>query len=258
MPEISSKLEKISARTLADYNRQADEFWAGTRDHDVSQNIAALLDAIEGTPPLTLLDFGCGPGRDLKALTARGHVAIGLEGSPEFAAMARTHSGCEVWQQNFFALDLPPDTFDGVFANASLFHVPSRALPDVLASSTGASSPAACCSRRTRAATTGRAGPADATASTTISKRGAVTSPRQVLPSSNITSAPPACRASSSPGSQAYGASRRSRPPQILSTRIVNAGRIRLSLVRTRLESRRRPSFAAPVCASVPAGSSTT
>jgi SAM-dependent methyltransferase len=132
MAEISSEFEKISAGTLADYDRRAEAFWAGTRDHDVTQNIAALLDAIEGTPPFTLLDFGCGPGRDLEALTARGHVAIGLEGSPEFAAMARAHSGCEVWQQNFFALDLPPDTFDGVFANASLFHVPSRALPDVL------------------------------------------------------------------------------------------------------------------------------
>jgi SAM-dependent methyltransferase len=132
MAEISSELEKISAGTLADYDRQADAFWAGTRGHDVTQNIAALLDAIEGTPPFTLLDFGCGPGRDLEALTAHGHVAIGLEGSPEFAAMARAHSGCEVWQQNFFALDLPPGHFDGVFANASLFHVPRHALPDVL------------------------------------------------------------------------------------------------------------------------------
>jgi SAM-dependent methyltransferase len=132
MAEISSELEKISAGTLADYDRQADAFWAGTRDHDVTQNIAALLDAIEGAPPFTLLDFGCGPGRDLTALTARGHVAVGLEGSPEFAAMARAHSGCEVWQQNFFALDLPPGTFDGVFANAALFHVPRRALPEVL------------------------------------------------------------------------------------------------------------------------------
>ena len=46
--------------------------------------------------------------------------------------MARAHSGCEVWQQDFLALDLPAGRFDGVFANASLFHVPSRALPDVL------------------------------------------------------------------------------------------------------------------------------
>ena len=46
--------------------------------------------------------------------------------------MARTHSGCEVWLQDFRQLDLPDVTFDGVFANASLFHVPKPALPTVL------------------------------------------------------------------------------------------------------------------------------
>jgi SAM-dependent methyltransferase len=47
--------------------------------------------------------------------------------------MARTNSGCEVWQQDFLALSLPNAFFDGVFANASLFHVPSAHLAQVLA-----------------------------------------------------------------------------------------------------------------------------
>ena len=55
--------DKISARTLAYYEKRAKEFRAGTRDHDVSQNIEALLRHIEGEPPFTVLDFGCGPGR---------------------------------------------------------------------------------------------------------------------------------------------------------------------------------------------------
>jgi SAM-dependent methyltransferase len=46
--------------------------------------------------------------------------------------MAREKSGCEVWEQDFLALKLPSSEFDGVFANASLFHVPSQALPRVL------------------------------------------------------------------------------------------------------------------------------
>jgi SAM-dependent methyltransferase len=132
MTPDSHDLDKISDLTLEYYNQRADQFWEGTRDHDVSQNIAALLQYIEGRPPFTLLDLGCGPGRDLKALAARGHVAIGVEGAAQFAVMARAYSGCEVWQQDFLALDLPAGHFDGVFANASLFHVPSRALPDVL------------------------------------------------------------------------------------------------------------------------------
>jgi SAM-dependent methyltransferase len=79
-----------------------------------------------------LLDFGCGPGRDLKTFTALGHHATGLEGSHELAAMARRHSGCEVLEQSFLALDLPAEHFDGVFANAALFHVPGQELPRVL------------------------------------------------------------------------------------------------------------------------------
>jgi SAM-dependent methyltransferase len=93
MTRDSQDPEKTSALTLDHYNRRAAQFWEGTRDHDVSQNIAALLEYTEGAPPFTLLDFGCGPGRDLKAFAERGHVAIGLEGAPQFAAMARAHSG---------------------------------------------------------------------------------------------------------------------------------------------------------------------
>ena len=125
-------LQQIAARTLAHYDRNAQSFWEGTRDHDVSQNIAALLQHIEAAPPLEILDFGCGPGRDLKAFAELGHIAVGLEGAACLAAMAREHSGGEVWQQDFLKLDLPERRFDGVFANAALFHVPSRALPRVL------------------------------------------------------------------------------------------------------------------------------
>jgi SAM-dependent methyltransferase len=128
----SEPLRKISAATLAHYEQRAEEFRAGTRDHDVSQNIAALLRHIEGQRPFTLLDLGCGPGRDLCSFTALGHIAIGLEGAAAFVAMARAQSGCEVWQQDFLQLDLPAGRFDGIFANASLFHVPTAALPRVL------------------------------------------------------------------------------------------------------------------------------
>jgi SAM-dependent methyltransferase len=123
---------ETSARTLAYYEQHAEDFRAGTQDHDVSQNIAALLVHIQGEPPFTILDFGCGPGRDLKTLTELGHRAIGLDGAAGFAAIARTATACEVWQQDFLRLDLPSERFDGIFANASLFHVPSHELPRVL------------------------------------------------------------------------------------------------------------------------------
>lgn len=128
----SKDLDEITEGTLAHYEGTAESFWAGTRGHNVQQNIDSLLRSIEGDPPHTLLDFGCGPGRDLAALRALGHEAVGLDGSATFVEMARTHSGCEVLHQNFLALELPTGRFDGIFANASLFHVPSRELPRVL------------------------------------------------------------------------------------------------------------------------------
>jgi SAM-dependent methyltransferase len=132
VPLSRQELDRITARTLAHYNERAQDYWLGTRDHDVSQNVAALLRHVEGPPPFTLLDLGCGPGRDLKTFTELGHLAIGVEGAPEVAAMARTHSGCAVWEQNLLTLELPAAHFDGIFANAVLFHVPSDELQGVL------------------------------------------------------------------------------------------------------------------------------
>ncbi len=134
----------VSQRTLNHYEQSADRFWAGTKDHDVSQNYKALLDGLaEGKAPsqsvqstqldrYTILDMGCGPGRDLAHFKSLGHEAIGLEGSKSFAEHARNLTGCEVLEQNFLALNLPAEAFHGIFANASLFHIPSQELPRVL------------------------------------------------------------------------------------------------------------------------------
>ncbi|WP_165667544.1 class I SAM-dependent methyltransferase [Metapseudomonas otitidis] len=125
-------LDAISAITLDDYQRNAEGFREGTRDHDVSQNIEALLRHLGPGGPFDILDFGCGPGRDLQTFRRLGHRPVGLDGTARFVEMARIDAGCEVWQQNFLALELPAERFDGVFANASLFHVPLQELPRVL------------------------------------------------------------------------------------------------------------------------------
>ncbi len=128
---MSSELERISRITLDHYNGRAEDFWQGTKDHDVDQNLDALLNGL-GSGRHRILDFGCGPGRDLVSLTRRGHEAVGLDGAARFVEMARSHSGCEVLHQDFLSLDLDPESFDGIFANASLFHIPSSELPRVL------------------------------------------------------------------------------------------------------------------------------
>jgi SAM-dependent methyltransferase len=126
------ELAQTSVITLAHYNHNAESFWQGTRDHDVNQNRSALLNSLLGRAQLRTIEFGCGPGRDLKVFRDSGHEAIGLDGAERFVELARSYSGCEVWCQDFLKLDLPAQYFNGVFANASLFHVPSQELPRVL------------------------------------------------------------------------------------------------------------------------------
>ena len=79
MKQAMNDMTFIATKTLEHYNERADEFWDGTRDHDVKQNITALLRHISGVPPLSILDFGCGPGRDLLTFRALGHEPIGLD-----------------------------------------------------------------------------------------------------------------------------------------------------------------------------------
>ena len=132
MPLFSKQLQEITNSTIAHYDRRAIDFWHGTHDHDVSQNISALLRHLPQAAPCRILDIGCGPGRDLQTLKNHGHEAIGLDGSAHFCQMAQQYSGCEVWQQNFLDLQLPELSFHGIFANASLFHIPRQELPRVL------------------------------------------------------------------------------------------------------------------------------
>ena len=132
MSNLPANITAITAATLGHYESRAQDYWDGTRDHDVQQNIDALLAHVEGASPFAILDFGCGPGRDLITLAALGHHTIGLDGAAAFAEMARVNSGCAVWHQDFLALDLPPNHFDGIFANASLQHIPKTELPRVL------------------------------------------------------------------------------------------------------------------------------
>jgi SAM-dependent methyltransferase len=125
-------LVKKESLTIEHYDNNADAFWEGTKDHDVTQNIQMFLDALPKGKPLDIFDLGCGPGRDLHYFKSLGHNPVGLDGSKKFCDMAQQYSGCPTLHQNFSGIDLADYQFNGVFANASLFHVPKAKLADVL------------------------------------------------------------------------------------------------------------------------------
>jgi 2-polyprenyl-3-methyl-5-hydroxy-6-metoxy-1,4-benzoquinol methylase len=128
----SEELNNVEKGTLNHYDANAKSFWEGTKDHDVTQNIESFLSACVQKKSLDILDFGCGPGRDVKYFKTLGHSPTGLDGSEEFCKLASDYTNCPILQQTFLNLELPKGKFDGIFANASLFHIPSQELPKVL------------------------------------------------------------------------------------------------------------------------------
>ena len=125
-------MDEIEKLTIDYYDKNAESFRIGTKDHDVSQNIAAFLGALPKGRNLDILDFGCGPGRDLNVFKQLGHSPTGLDGSKEFCKMIKELSKLPILHQKFLHLELEENSFDGIFANASLFHIPSLELPRVL------------------------------------------------------------------------------------------------------------------------------
>ena len=78
-PLGSPELVEIATRTIGHYDAKAEQFWEQTRDHDVTQNRNCLLRHIESDPPFTILDLGCGGGRDRPKVDAvRARVALGF------------------------------------------------------------------------------------------------------------------------------------------------------------------------------------
>lgn len=108
------------------YEQNAEDFFRRSVDSDMAagwQAFAALL-----PPAARVLDAGCGSGRDALALTRMGFDVTAMEASPKLAALARAHTGLPVQVLTFDQVEWR-DAFDGVWACASLLHVPRAELP---------------------------------------------------------------------------------------------------------------------------------
>eukprot|EP01138_Halocafeteria_seosinensis_P011069 gb/GECG01011305.1/.p1 GENE.gb/GECG01011305.1/~~gb/GECG01011305.1/.p1 ORF type:complete len:213 (+),score=21.32 gb/GECG01011305.1/:1-639(+) len=127
---------RVSANTIANYSSRFDSYEKMTKNRDVSEAYSFFTSRLPEKHTTvhchSILDLGCGPGRDLAKFAEMGYHVIGLDGCPEFCQLAEANSNSEVWKQDFLEMDLPHEYFHGVFSYASLFHVPKEYLSRVL------------------------------------------------------------------------------------------------------------------------------
>ncbi|MBK5940151.1 class I SAM-dependent methyltransferase [Halochromatium roseum] len=115
--------------TLAYYDAEAESFFATTVDVDMSSLYEPFLRQLaEGA---AILDAGCGSGRDARIFNERGYAVTAMEPSPALAALAEAHCGLPVEIRRFQAIDWC-GCFDGIWACASLLHVPLAELPEIM------------------------------------------------------------------------------------------------------------------------------
>ena len=120
----------MHTQTRQFYNENADDYSDRTLAIDPSHEREKFMTCLpEGA---TVLDMGCGSGRDLSIFRELGFDAVGVDGSEEMCAKARLHSGCRVYHSTFEEFS-PNRPVDGIWAMASLVHTPEKDLPELIA-----------------------------------------------------------------------------------------------------------------------------
>lgn len=115
--------------TLNYYNQNADSFTQGTVSVDFSQVQDKFLERLnEGD---YILDFGCGSGRDTKYFLKKGMVVDAIDGSVNLCKLASEYTGIKVRNILFQELD-EQEKYDGIWACASILHLPKEELSVVL------------------------------------------------------------------------------------------------------------------------------
>ena len=116
--------------TLEYYDRNSGRFTADTANVEFTQIQDLFLGYL--SPGARILDFGCGSGRDSRYFLSKGFEVEACDGSQEMVRIASESTGIEVRKMLFEEL-AEVDRYDGIFACASILHVPYAQLGDILA-----------------------------------------------------------------------------------------------------------------------------
>lgn len=115
--------------TINYYNQNAENFIANTQNadmHPTQERFLRLLDA-----NTSILDFGCGSGRDTKYFLEKGYQVTATDGSAEICRLASEFTGIEVKEMLFQELDAI-NQYDGIWACSSILHLPKKELLPVI------------------------------------------------------------------------------------------------------------------------------
>ena len=116
-------------RTLEYYNQNSQSFTGTTLDVEFSEIQDTFLSYLkEGA---YILDFGCGSGRDTRYFLKKGYQVDATDGSAEICRLASEYTGIPVRQMLFSELDAEEE-YDGIWACASILHLPTEELTDVM------------------------------------------------------------------------------------------------------------------------------
>jgi SAM-dependent methyltransferase len=127
---------------MVDPKNEKDETWRSYESsaNAYAKNVAPLYNPSDAArflsliPPTgSIIDIGCGSGRDAKVFSEMGYQVLGIDYSPNMIEIAKATAPLAHFQvQDIQSLDL--DTaFDGAWANASLLHIPKSDIPRILA-----------------------------------------------------------------------------------------------------------------------------
>jgi SAM-dependent methyltransferase len=111
------------------YNKNAKTYFAATVDADVQELRSKFLTKLRAGGDI--LDAGCGSGRDALAFHNAGYHVTAFDASPEMCDLARQYTHLPIVEMMFQELAWR-SAFDGIWARASLLHVPRNDLKDVL------------------------------------------------------------------------------------------------------------------------------
>ncbi len=129
----------MSNKTLSYYNQNASKFISDTVNAEMESKLDLFLNAIQDlhkdTDPngLSLLDLGCGSGRDTKYFLQHGYHVTAMDGSKELVKIASAYTGINIEQMDFHEFHAQ-DAYDGIWACASILHLPMKDLPDMFQS----------------------------------------------------------------------------------------------------------------------------